>query len=81
VAQPLKLYDSSPITDGAAAVILASEVVAKKLTPMWIKAIGYANGTANLSKIGLEAAQVAAKNGLQKGGHRPGESGEASRRG
>jgi acetyl-CoA C-acetyltransferase len=43
-------------------VILASEEVAKKLTdtPVWNKAIGFANGTANLSKrqdfIGLEAA-------------------------
>jgi len=31
VAWPLKLYDSSPITDGASAVILASEEAAKSL--------------------------------------------------
>jgi Acetyl-CoA acetyltransferase len=67
VAWPLKLYYSSPITDGVSAVILASEEAAKKLTetPIWIKAIGYAYGTANLGKrpdfIGLEAAQVAVK--------------------
>ncbi len=77
VAWPLKLYDSNPITDGAAAVILAGEEVAKKLTdtPVWIKAIGYANGTANLSKrqdfIGLEAAQVAAKMAYKKAGIDP----------
>ena len=77
VAWPLKLYDSSPITDGASAVILASEEAAKKLTdtPVWIKAIGYANGTANLSKrpdfIGLEAAQVAAKMAYKKAGIDP----------
>jgi len=77
VAWPLKLYDSSPITDGAAAVILAGEEAAKKLTdtPVWIKAIGYANGTANLSKrqdfIGLEAAQVAAKMAYKKAGIDP----------
>jgi len=74
VAWPLKLCDSSPITDGASAVILASEEAAKKLTdtPVWIKAIGYANGTANLCKrpdfIGLEAAQVAAKMAYKKAG-------------
>jgi acetyl-CoA C-acetyltransferase len=77
VAWPLKLYDSSPITDGASAVILASEEVAKKLTdtPVWIKAVGYANGTANLSKrldfVGLEAAQVAAQMAYKKAGIDP----------
>jgi len=42
---------------------------------VWIKAIGYANGTANLSKradfIGLEAAQVAAKIAYKKAGIDP----------
>jgi acetyl-CoA C-acetyltransferase len=77
VARPLKLYDCSPITDRTSAVILASEEAAKKLTdtPVWIKAIGYANGTANLSKrpdfIGLEAAQVAAKMAYKKAGIDP----------
>ncbi|MCU7788922.1 thiolase domain-containing protein [Pyrobaculum sp. 3827-6] len=77
VAWPLKLYDSSPITDGASAVILASEEVAKKLTdtPVWIKAVGYANGTANLSKrldfVGLEVAQVAAQMAYKKAGIDP----------
>ncbi|MCE4604472.1 MAG: thiolase domain-containing protein [Aeropyrum sp.] len=52
VAWPLKLYDSSPITDGAAAVILASEDLATKLTdsPVWIEAIGMSSDTSNLSK-------------------------------
>ncbi|MGC9113150.1 thiolase domain-containing protein [Acidilobus sp.] len=67
IAWPLKLYDCSPITDGAAAVVLASEDVAKKLTdsPVWIHSIGIASGTANLSKredfTGLLAAQLAAR--------------------
>lgn len=67
IAWPIKLYDSSPITDGAAAVVLASEEVAKKLTdsPVWIHSIGMASGTANLSRrddfTGLLAAQLAAK--------------------
>ena len=39
VSWPLKLYDACPITDGSAAVVLASEDVARKLsdTPVWIK--------------------------------------------
>lgn len=67
VAWPLKLYDSSPITDGAAALVLASEELAPKLTdsPAWFKAWGYANGTSNLSRrsdySGLEATREAAR--------------------
>ncbi|MEM1598528.1 thiolase domain-containing protein [Pyrobaculum sp.] len=79
VAWPLKLYDSSPITDGSAAVILASEDAARKITdtPVWIKAIGAANGTANLSKrpdfTGLEAVRVAAQMAYKKAGIDPSE--------
>ncbi len=71
IAWPLKLYDSSPITDGAAAVVLASEEVARKLTdtPVWIKGIGYATDTSNLSRrpdfelrrASVEAARMAYK--------------------
>jgi len=67
VAWPVKLFDASPITDGAAAVILASEDVARKITdtPVWVRAVGTASGTANLSKrqdfIGLDAAVRAAE--------------------
>jgi acetyl-CoA C-acetyltransferase len=52
VAWPLKLLDSSPITDGAAAVILASENIAEKYTdsPVWIVSQGVGSGTANLSR-------------------------------
>ncbi|MEM3267407.1 MAG: thiolase domain-containing protein [Conexivisphaerales archaeon] len=66
VADPLKLLDCSPITDGSATVILASEESVKKFTnePVWIRGIGAASGTANLSKrdnfLGLEAARKAA---------------------
>lgn len=67
VAYPLKLLDSSPITDGAAAVVLADEKTARSLTdsPVWIKSQGVATGTANLSKrqdfVSLEASVEAAK--------------------
>ena len=67
VAWPLKLYDACPLTDGSAAVVLASEEVAKKLTdtPVWIRGIGSSSDSANLSRrgsyVGLEAAVTAAK--------------------
>ncbi len=66
VAWPLKLYDACPLTDGSAAVVLASEEMAKKLTdtPVWIKGVGYSSDTANLSRrsdyVGLKAVVNAA---------------------
>lgn len=74
IAWPLKLYDCSPITDGAAAVILASEKVARKFTdtPVWIESIGSASGTANLSRrrgfLSLDAAVRAAEIAYKKSG-------------
>ncbi len=74
VAWPIKLYDASPITDGAAAIILASGEVARKITdtPIWIRSIGYATGSANLTKrldfTGLEAARRAAEAALRRVG-------------
>jgi acetyl-CoA C-acetyltransferase len=67
VSWPLKLYDACPLTDGSAAVILASEEAARKLTdtPIWIRGVGYSSDSANLSRrsdyVGLEASVVAAK--------------------
>jgi acetyl-CoA C-acetyltransferase len=66
VAWPLKLYDACPLTDGSAAVVLASEEVARKLTdtPVWIRGIGASSDSANLGRrgsyVGLEAAVRAA---------------------
>lgn len=68
IAWPLKLYDCCPITDGAAAIVLASEAKVKELgidTPVWIEAIGFSSGTGNLSKrgtyVGLEASVQASR--------------------
>jgi acetyl-CoA C-acetyltransferase len=68
IAWPLKLYDCCPITDGAAAVVLASEAKVKELKvedPVWIDAVGVASDTANLSKrgtyVGLDASVKASK--------------------
>jgi acetyl-CoA C-acetyltransferase len=46
---PLKLFDCCPISDGAAAVILASEEKARKITdtPIWITGLGA--GTASVA--------------------------------
>ena len=43
IADPLKLLDCSPVSDGAAAIIIADERMAKKArkTPVWIKGIAH----------------------------------------
>ncbi len=78
IASPLKLYDCCPITDGASALILASEEKVKELnieTPVWVAGIGYSSGTANLSKrsdfVGLEASVLASQNAYETAGISP----------
>ncbi len=77
VAWPLKLLDCSPITDGAAAVVLASEDVARKLTdtPVWIAGFGYGSDTSNLSRrpdfLTLRAARKAASEAYRRAGVDP----------
>ncbi|AHC52219.1 acetyl-CoA acetyltransferase [Sulfolobus acidocaldarius SUSAZ] len=72
VAYPLKLYDACPITDGAAALILASEEVARKITdsPVWIVSQGFASGTINLSKreefLTIDASRVATEEAYRR---------------
>jgi len=68
IASPLKLFDCCPLTDGASALVLASEEKVKELkidAPVWIAGIGYSSGTANLSKrsdfVGLEASVLASQ--------------------
>ncbi len=72
IAWPLKLYDCCPISDGAAAVVLASKKKVKELgidAPVWVKGIGVSSDTSTMGNradfIGLrstkEAAQVAYK--------------------
>ena len=67
IAWPLKIFDCCPVSDGAAAVVLASENRAKDLsdTPIWIKGLGISSGTANISKredySSLRSATIAAE--------------------
>ena len=64
VADPLKLLDCCPISDGASAVVIASAERAKglKSKPVWVRGIGYSCdafhlGDRDLSKVdALEAA-------------------------
>jgi acetyl-CoA C-acetyltransferase len=68
VSWPLKLYDCSPICDGSAAVVLASEEKVREMgveDPVWVSGIGYSSDTANLSKrtdyLGLRASVAASR--------------------
>lgn len=69
VAWPLKLYDCCPISDGSAALVLASEEKVRELrvdTPVWIAGVGVASGTGTLAYrsdfIGLDASVKASRN-------------------
>ena len=68
IAWPLKLYDCCPISDGAAAVVLASEDKVNELgveTPVWVDAIGLSSDTSNICRrdnyVGLGATVRAAQ--------------------
>ncbi len=77
VAYPLKLYDCSLITDGAAAVIIASEERAKAISkkPVWIVGSGLATDTLRLadreSLTSILAAREAAKTAYKMAGVGP----------
>ncbi|WEU40756.1 MAG: thiolase domain-containing protein [Candidatus Odinarchaeum yellowstonii] len=74
IAWPLGLYDCSPISDGAAALILAREDVARKYTdtPVFIVASAQATDTVSLfereSLTSLRAARIAAKKAYEMAG-------------
>jgi len=75
VAWPLKLFDCSPITDGSACVILASEKKVKEMgieEKIWILSQGVGTGTANLSKreefTSLASARYAAEQAYKLAG-------------
>jgi acetyl-CoA C-acetyltransferase len=68
VAYPLRLFDCCPVSDGAAAVILASDDVARKFTdtPVIVAGIGQASDTLALHDrsdfTSMRATRVAAEN-------------------
>jgi len=76
VAWPMRLFDCSPISDGAACVLLVAEDLAKNYTdsPIYVIGSGQASDHAlherpNLSSIG--AAQIAAKEAYSMAGVTP----------
>lgn len=78
VSWPLKLYDCSPITDGSAALVLASEEKVRELrvdTPVWIAGIGYSSGSSTLSQrndfLSLDASVKASQMAYRVAGVRP----------
>jgi acetyl-CoA C-acetyltransferase len=77
VAAPLKLYDCCLISDGAAAVLLASETLAKRFSkqPVWLRGLGLGTGTVALSDredlATLPAAVEAARQAYDMAGIRP----------
>ncbi|MGD2200189.1 MAG: thiolase domain-containing protein [Candidatus Bathyarchaeota archaeon] len=74
IAYPLRLFDCCPISDGAAAIILASEDVAKDYTdtPVFIRGIGQASDTMALHDredlTSLTATRLAAEQAYQIAG-------------
>jgi acetyl-CoA C-acetyltransferase len=77
VADPLKLLDCSPLTDGAAAVILASEDFVKNHPddPIWIAASGQASDTLALHDraciTALNATKIAVQSAYKQAGVKP----------
>ncbi len=83
IADPIKLLDASPITDGASAIVLASEKVAKKYsdTPIWIMGSGHATDTISLHDrddlTTLKATVIAAKRAYEQAKIEPKDIGVA----
>ena len=74
VAEPLRLFDCCPISDGAATVILASEKVARKYTdtPVWVAGIGQESDTMALHDrediTSLKATKLASRQAYDMAG-------------
>ncbi len=76
IAWPMRLYDCSPITDGAACVLLVSEEIAKKFTddPLYIIGSGQGSDAALHDREDLTtllSAKVAAKEAYEMAGVGP----------
>ncbi len=77
ICQPLQLYDCSPFSDGAAAIVITSEDVAKKLTnkPVYIIGVGQASAGSLVSQQEylpqLRARELSAKQAYNMAGLTP----------
>ena len=74
IAWPLRLLDCSPVTDGASAVLLVSEEIARRFSdnPLYIVGTGQASDTSALHDrpelTGIRAAQAAAQQAYEMAG-------------
>ncbi len=79
VAAPINLMDSSPVADGAAAVVLAPSDVARRFQPLSVRIIGSANVTDSLAvhdrrdPLFLAAAALSAQKAYHQARIGPGE--------
>ena len=79
VADPLRVLDCSPITDGAAAVIVCSVDVAKKLQKPYIKVIGSGLATDSIAlaqrddMTAIKSATLATQRALKMAGKKIGD--------
>jgi acetyl-CoA acetyltransferase len=76
VADPLTVYDCCPISDGAAAVVLASESIAKRLSgpKIWLDACVLVSGTYERQDFcSFEASGRAASLAYERAGIGPGD--------
>jgi acetyl-CoA C-acetyltransferase len=77
LSDPIKLLDTSPVSDGACAIILARESEAKKRCPkpVWIKGVGHCADTYHIGDRDLsdvKALEIAAKKAYTMAGiHNP----------
>jgi len=74
IADPLKLLDCSPISDGAAAAVISSGLP-KSIKPIWIKGAGVATDSLGLDRradlTSLNSAIAAAKTAYREAGITP----------
>lgn len=79
ICAPLNLYDCCPISDGAAAIVMANEEKAKKLndTPVWLTALGASSDKMMIAErqdlTSLDATKLAAQQAYHMGNLTPGD--------
>jgi acetyl-CoA C-acetyltransferase len=79
IADPFRVLDCSPISDGASAVIMTSDkkIISKREKTMKVLATEVATDTISLKSRnyldGIEAARIAGKKAFQKAAMRPGD--------
>jgi acetyl-CoA C-acetyltransferase len=79
IADPLRLYDFCPVSDGAASIVLCSYDIAKKLSKAIVKIAGLGQATDTLAvheredPTSLEAVKRASKMAFEMAGVTPGD--------